>query len=66
MGPIDVWVNNAMVGILSPVKEMTYEEYKRVMEVNFLGQVNGTQAALKRMLPREERNYRAGRLGLSL
>ena len=53
-GAIDVWVNNAMVGILSPVKEMTYEEYKRVMEVNFLGQVNGTQAALKRMLPRDK------------
>ena len=53
-GPIDVWVNNAMVGILSPVKEMKYEEYKRVMEVNFLGQVNGTQAALKRMLPRDK------------
>jgi short-subunit dehydrogenase len=53
-GPIDVWVNNAMVGILSPVKEMEYEEYKRVMEVNFLGQVNGTQAALKRMLPRDK------------
>ena len=53
-GPIDIWVNNAMVGILSPVKEMEYEEYKRVMEVNFLGQVNGTQAALKRMLPRDK------------
>jgi NAD(P)-dependent dehydrogenase (short-subunit alcohol dehydrogenase family) len=33
---------------------MKYEEYKRVMEVNFLGQVNGTQAALKRMLPRDK------------
>jgi short-subunit dehydrogenase len=53
-GPIDVWVNNAMVGILSPVKEMKPEEYKRVMEVNFMGQVNGTLAALKRMLPRDK------------
>ena len=33
---------------------MKYEEYKRVMEVNFLGQVNGTLAALKRMLPRDK------------
>jgi NAD(P)-dependent dehydrogenase (short-subunit alcohol dehydrogenase family) len=50
-GPIDVWVNNAMVGVLSPVKEMEPEEYKRVTEVTYLGQVYGTQAALKRMLP---------------
>jgi short-subunit dehydrogenase len=53
-GSIDIWVNNAMVGVLSPVKEMEPEEYKRVLEVNFLGQVNGTLAALKRMLPRNK------------
>jgi short-subunit dehydrogenase len=51
-GPISVWVNNAMVGVLSPVKEMEADEYKRVTEVTYLGQVYGTQAALKRMLPR--------------
>jgi NADP-dependent 3-hydroxy acid dehydrogenase YdfG len=53
-GPIDVWVNNAMVGVLSPVKEMKPEEYKRVTEVTYLGQVYGTQVALKRMLPRNK------------
>lgn len=53
-GPIKVWVNNAMVGVLSPVKEMRPEEYKRVTAVTYLGQVYGTQAALKRMLPRNE------------
>lgn len=53
-GPIKVWVNNAMVGVLSPVKEMTSEEYKRVTEVTYLGQVYGTQAALKQMLPRDQ------------
>jgi NAD(P)-dependent dehydrogenase (short-subunit alcohol dehydrogenase family) len=52
LGPIDVWVNNAMVSVLSPVKEMTPEEYKRVTEVTYLGYVYGTLAALKRMLPR--------------
>lgn len=52
-GPIDVWVNNAMVGVLSPVKYMTPEEYKRVTEVTYLGQVFGTQAALRHMLPRD-------------
>lgn len=53
-GGIDVWVNNAMVGVLSPVKEMEADEYKRVTEVTYLGQVYGTLAALKRMLPRDK------------
>lgn len=52
LGPIDVWVNNAMVTILSPVSEMTAEEYRRVTEVTYLGQVHGTLAALKHMRPR--------------
>ncbi len=53
LGPIDVWVNNAMVSVFSPVRQMTSEEYKRVTEVTYLGTVYGTQAALKRMLPRD-------------
>ena len=52
-GPIDIWINNAMVSVFSPVKEMTPEEYKRVTEVTYLGVVYGTLAALKRMLPRD-------------
>lgn len=52
-GPIDVWVNNAMVTVFSPVKEMKPEEYKRATEVTYLGVVYGTLAALKRMLPRD-------------
>lgn len=51
-GPIDIWVNNAMVSVLSPVKEMPSEEFKRVTEVTYLGTVYGTLAALRRMLPR--------------
>jgi len=53
LGPIDVWVNNAMASVFSPVKEMKAEEYKRVTEVTYLGVVYGTLAALKRMLPRD-------------
>lgn len=53
LGPIRVWVNNAMVSVFSPVKEMKPEEYKRVTEVTYLGAVNGTLAALRRMLPRD-------------
>lgn len=52
-GPIDVWVNNAMCSVFSPVKEMKPEEYKRVTEVTYLGFVYGSLAALKRMLPRD-------------
>src|SRR5437762_1304156 len=53
-GPIDIWVNNAMVSVFSPIKEMTPNEYKRVTEVTYLGVVYGTLAALKRMLPRDK------------
>ncbi len=52
-GPIDIWVNNAMASVFSPVKEMTPAEYKRVTEVTYLGVVYGTLAALKHMLPRD-------------
>ncbi len=52
-GPIDIWVNDAMVSVFSPVKEMEASDYKRVTEVLYLGFVHGTLAALKRMLPRD-------------
>jgi NAD(P)-dependent dehydrogenase (short-subunit alcohol dehydrogenase family) len=52
-GPIDVWVNNAMVSVFSPFKEMSAAEFKRVTEVTYLGAVYGTMAALKHMLPRD-------------
>src|SRR5207249_4618876 len=52
LGPIHIWVNNAMASVFSPVKEVKPEEYKRVTEVTYLGVVYGTLAALKRMLPR--------------
>lgn len=52
-GAIDVWVNNAMCSVFSPVKEMLPNEYKRVTEVTYLGFVYGSLAALKRMLPRD-------------
>ncbi|HEX6384932.1 MAG TPA: SDR family oxidoreductase [Anaerolineae bacterium] len=54
LGPIDIWVNNAMTSVFSPFKEMTAEEYRRVTEVTYLGQVYGTMAALRYMLPRDK------------
>jgi len=53
LGPIDVWVNNAMASVFSPIKELTPEEIRRVTEVTYLGYVHGTLAALHRMLPRD-------------
>jgi NAD(P)-dependent dehydrogenase (short-subunit alcohol dehydrogenase family) len=52
LGPIDIWVNNAMASVFSPIKEMTASEFKRVTEVTYLGFVYGTLSALRRMLPR--------------
>jgi len=53
LGPIDVWVNNAMASVFSPIKELTAEEVRRVTSVTYLGYVHGTLAALRRMLPRD-------------
>jgi NAD(P)-dependent dehydrogenase (short-subunit alcohol dehydrogenase family) len=53
-GPIDIWVNNAMTSVLSPLKEMTPEEFRRVTDVTYHGYVYGTMSALRRMLPRNQ------------
>src|SRR3954451_11800474 len=52
-GGIDVWINNAMTSVFSPITETTAAEFQRVTEVTYLGYVYGTLAALKRMLPRD-------------
>jgi NAD(P)-dependent dehydrogenase (short-subunit alcohol dehydrogenase family) len=53
LGPIDVWVNDAMVTVFSPVSLLQPDEVRRVTEVTYLGTVNGTLAALRRMLERD-------------
>ncbi len=53
LGPIDIWVNNAMTSVFSPIKQMTGAEFERVTQVTYLGYVYGTLAALKYMLPRD-------------
>src|SRR4051812_314211 len=39
LGPIDIWVNNAMTSVFSPIKQMTADDFKRVTEVTYLGYV---------------------------
>lgn len=51
-GVIDIWINNAFAGIFSRFIDMSPEEYRRVTEVTYFGQVHGTRAALDHMLPR--------------
>jgi NADP-dependent 3-hydroxy acid dehydrogenase YdfG len=51
-GPIDLWINNAMASVFSPIRELTPEDIRRVTDVTYHGYVWGTMAALKRMLPR--------------
>jgi NAD(P)-dependent dehydrogenase (short-subunit alcohol dehydrogenase family) len=53
LGPVDVWVNDAMATVFSPVGEVTPEEFRRATEVTYLGAVWGTMAALRRMRPRD-------------
>jgi NAD(P)-dependent dehydrogenase (short-subunit alcohol dehydrogenase family) len=52
LGPIDVWVNDAFSSVFAPVDQISAEEFRRVTEVSYLGYVYGTQAALRRMRPR--------------
>jgi len=52
LGPIDVWVNNAMATVLSPAADILPEEFERVTQVTYLGSVYGTLAALRRMRTR--------------
>jgi short-subunit dehydrogenase len=49
LGPITIWVNNAMATVFAPVAETTPEEFLRGTQVTYLGTVHGTMAALKRM-----------------
>ena len=51
-GDIDVWINNAMTSVFAPFWQVGADEFKRVTDVTYLGVVNGTRAALTRMMPR--------------
>jgi NAD(P)-dependent dehydrogenase (short-subunit alcohol dehydrogenase family) len=53
LGPVDIWVNNAMVTSLSRFEEMEPEEFRRVTDVTYHGVVHGTLTALRRMRPRD-------------
>ena len=54
LGPIDVWVNDAIAVVFAPFKDIKPEDFKRSTEVCYLGAVYGTKAALDRMIPRDK------------
>ena len=56
LGPLDIWVNNAMTTSFSPLSDTNSEDFRRAIEVTFFGQVWGTMAALKRMRTRDRGN----------
>jgi NAD(P)-dependent dehydrogenase (short-subunit alcohol dehydrogenase family) len=53
LGPIDVWVNDAMATVFARFLDVTAEEFERATRVTYLGAVHGTMAALRRMVPRD-------------
>lgn len=53
LGPIDVWVNDAMTTVFAPTWETQPADFRRAVEVTFFGQVWGTMAALRHMRPRD-------------
>jgi short-subunit dehydrogenase len=53
LGPISIWVNNAMSSIFAPFREVSIDEFTRATSVNYLGFVHGTKAALEVMGPRD-------------
>lgn len=53
LGPIEVWVNNAMTTVFAPLEDTEPDDFQRALEVTFLGQVWGTKVALSRMRPRD-------------
>jgi NAD(P)-dependent dehydrogenase (short-subunit alcohol dehydrogenase family) len=53
LGPTDIWINNAMASVFARIGDVTPEEYERVTAVTYIGLVNGTRAALKRMQARD-------------
>lgn len=53
LGPIDIWINNAMATVFGPIESISPDEFKRVMDVTFHGYVHGALAALRVMRPRD-------------
>ncbi|MCX3059533.1 SDR family oxidoreductase [Streptomyces beihaiensis] len=52
-GAVDVWVNNAFTSAFGRFLDLPPEEYRRATSATYLGCVNGTRAALRRMVPRD-------------
>lgn len=52
LGAVDVWVNCAGNGVYGAFLDVPEDEFRRVTDVTYMGTVNGTRVALRRMVPR--------------
>ena len=66
LGPIDVWVNNAMVTIYANITDIAPEEFHQVTQVTYLGQVYGTLAALETHASAKPRRHHLHRISVSV
>jgi short-subunit dehydrogenase len=48
-GAIDTWVNNAAVSMYGRIAELSIEDMRRQMDVNYWGQVYGSRVAVREM-----------------
>jgi NAD(P)-dependent dehydrogenase (short-subunit alcohol dehydrogenase family) len=48
-GRIDCWINNAAVSLYGSFDQVSLEDFRRIMDVNFMGQVHGAKVALPRL-----------------
>jgi NAD(P)-dependent dehydrogenase (short-subunit alcohol dehydrogenase family) len=53
LGPIDIWINNAMATVFAPFTELSPDEFRRANEVTYFGSIWGMRAALSRMRERD-------------
>ena len=53
LGPIDIWINDAMVTVYSEFLDIEPDKFRRATDVTYHGMAWGTRAALRRM---KERN----------
>jgi NAD(P)-dependent dehydrogenase (short-subunit alcohol dehydrogenase family) len=61
-GPLDLLFNNAGIGVYSPVEDLAFEDWQRVVDTNLTGAFLCAQAAYRAMLGRGGRIINNGSL----